>query len=102
MNVAELRKNGWRVRVSHYRFYETDWNFHELLHRSELDEFTNPTPEPRGGLTEVEVLSPDGKTSIGVARCALEDNYCKKFGVIKALGRAIGQLNKEEEGGDLS
>lgn len=92
-NVAELRKAGWKVRVSHYRFYLTDWGL-ELLHRSQLSEFDDIPPEPRGGETVVELLSPQGMEAIGVARCNQSDNYNRRYGVMKALGRAISNLNK--------
>lgn len=98
MSVAELRKAGWKVRVSHYRYYLTDWTI-ELLHRSELGEFDCVQPEPRGGETVVELLSPEGREAIGVARCNPSDNYNRRYGVMKALGRAISNLEKNDEGG---
>ena len=68
--IEQLRKNGYKVRVKHFRRH-------------------SPSPETKGGKTVVEVRTPDGKEIKGEAICSPEDNYNKKIGVRIALGRAL-------------
>lgn len=82
MNVLQLRKQGYRVRVHHIRE-------HQQRPHSRLPE---TVVSPRGGQTEVEITTPDGETVFGTSYCAGIDNYCKKIGVQIAVGRAMKQL----------
>lgn len=94
--VQELRSQGYRVRVSHFRYPAPGigWN-EEPLPQSVLRE-NGFEFEPRGGRTEIEVTTPDGQTFSGVAKCHPKDNFNKRIAVTKALNRALG-IPKHEE-----
>ncbi len=104
-SVAELRRQGNKVKVMHRRWYVTDTLKPEylLFTRFELEEFclNNPVGAPLlgplscGGATLVEITSTDGKNAVGMAECSLTDNFNRRFGLTKALGRALSNLNKE-------
>ena len=86
MTVHQYRKNGWKVRVLHFRNFQ----------------FGSDQPLPRGGRTNIELTTPDKKsTVIGVALCCDDDNYNKKIGVRIALGRAKKLLEQLKEGKDF-
>ena len=100
MTVAELRKNGFRVRVEHLRRFVL----------SGPDVFQNVRGplcygtyrlSATGGETWVSIaikstdpLEPF--SACGVARCSKLDAYNKKVGVAIALGRALKQMNGGE------
>lgn len=82
--VAELRKQGYTVKVSHKR----NTQLKSGASRSA------PTPHdfevsPRGGITKVEIVAPDQRLFIGEARCSDLDNYNKSIGRNIAIGRAL-------------
>lgn len=82
-SVAELRRAGWRVGVSHAR----------RLKATRLGGAWVVTGlEERGGTTTVTVTAPDDEhTYTGVAHCRSDEHYNKKLGVKVALGRALKQ-----------
>jgi hypothetical protein len=99
--VAELRRMGYKVKVSHYRWYLDEGLGSELdkawalLARYEAEEaghYDISNPDCCGGLTEIELSTPDGKTVKTVAECADEDGFSKKIGVNIALKRALVEL----------
>lgn len=69
--VKSLRQSGYKVRVNHQR----------KMQGEELSPF--------GGLTRIEITTPEGKDLAGEAKCSTKDNYNKKIGVSIALGRAL-------------
>ncbi len=78
MNVQQLKKLGYQVKVIHNR-------------RMELDEETyDYTVLPRGGATHVALIK-DGKSYAGIAVCSDKDNYCKSTGRKVALARAMAK-----------
>ncbi len=89
--VASLRKKGWKVRVYHYREEK------EILFKvSHTAYYTKETIlDPKGGRTEVSLITPDGRTSKGIAVCDKQDNYCRKEGVRIALERALKNLEEQ-------
>lgn len=108
--VASLRKQGYKVRVTHQRYYFTgkmetsNDDGVELLSRYEAEhhEFGNllldgTTPEGNGGQTLVEITTPTGETLYGNAVCSTSQNYDRKLGVYIALGRAMKGLPTEED-----
>jgi hypothetical protein len=55
-----------------------------------LDEWASRGDEvaPCGGTTEVQMVVAS-KVYVGVAHCSLEDNYCRRVGVVVALGNLL-------------
>lgn len=78
MNVQQLKKLGYQVKIIHNR-------------RMELDEDSlDYTILPRGGATNV-VIQKDGKSFDGMAVCSDKDNYCRATGRKVALARAMAK-----------
>lgn len=73
LTVSDLRKNGYKVRVLHYRIQD---------HRFLGEYFA------KGGETVVQITTPDGDFE-GRAKCSKKDLYNKKLGVKIAIGRAL-------------
>ena len=67
--IHQLRRAGWKVRVIHGK-YE---NSNELFDR----------------YTRIELTSPNGKDSSGIANCSKKDQWNRKLGNRIALGRAL-------------
>lgn len=98
--VSELRKNGHKVRVTHYRCYEGVYIpsrrrrdiAYNLMTKDEFQKYHAKTYSdyvlPFGGETVVEVMI-NGKDYVGVATCSVNDNYNKKSGTALALERAL-------------
>lgn len=70
--VQDLRAEGCKVRVHHIRRFDKNG---QLL--------------PRGGMTIIEIDTPDGKHYEGKAKCSTKDAYCKRMGRVIAIGRAL-------------
>jgi hypothetical protein len=85
MTVQELRDNGYKIRVTHYRYYTNS----KLLLKSEAVRQGFNEPKPHGGKVVVEVRTPDGNELTGCSVCSRSDPYNRKFGVKIALGRAL-------------
>ena len=94
MTVHELRKQGYKVRVIHARekaYYliktqlEESYEFFYSLRYAGIS--------AKGGKTIIEISTPDGKETFGIAYCHPQDNYNKKEGVKQALARAFENLN---------
>lgn len=50
---------------------------------------------PRGGYTEVTVRTAEGEeVAKGVAVCSMQDNFVKRVGFVKAVGRLTGELKR--------
>lgn len=95
MNIKELRKNGHKVRVCHYRRFrhpnrEEDFLFPYSKNTKNIPDFVGML-DNNGGLTTVEVTSPEGKTVIGHAKCHNTDVFNYKRGVEIALSRAFAK-----------
>ena len=88
--IASLRQNGYKVRVFHHRKYVApngDVYFAGIqLPDTELCS--------KGGLTVVQVTTPNGEAQTGFAKCGPNDPYNKKIGNKIALSRALKELNK--------
>lgn len=76
--VERLRKDGYKVRVKHYRLMNLDGI------------------KARGGKTVVEVTAPDGTNFVGMSRCSRNENFNKRLGVRIALGRAFKNKGTQE------
>jgi hypothetical protein len=104
VTVEQLRKEKYRVRVTHSRTYVTNEFFYKtfVLSKFDLYEMLNTIPADEsilgplefGGQTTIEISTPDGKEVVGVAACSDKDRWVRKVGLKKALCRALAQLNK--------
>jgi hypothetical protein len=115
MNIADVRRQGFRVKVNHYRFRNDDIkkvrslaikaydpNYLNKEH-TRIAKLLNIEPfhassfgdgrniSSLGGVTEV-ILEKDGAIYLGASHCALVDNYNRKDGITRALGRALGNV----------
>lgn len=113
--VENLRKQGFKVFVRHYRFSNVDNRLHPLQEcrdlvekiiesRPKLKELNLDTVfnvqdvnlinhiNPRGGKVEVEIITPKGESFKASTECSRNDNYRKTTGLQIALGRALKQI----------
>jgi hypothetical protein len=70
--IHQLRRAGWKVRVIHGIYDEYD-NGEQLYDR----------------FTRIELTSPEGVDSMGIANCSKKDQWNRKLGNRIALGRAL-------------
>lgn len=56
----------------------------------------NKVNPARGGKTIIDLTSPQGIDGQGVAICHENDNFNRRLGNIKALGRAYSDLKQRE------
>ena len=111
--VHDLRKAGYKVTVTHFRYVrdpgvtvevdgEKTFVEREGLWTNDMiyEEFGNlKNVLPCGGMTSVTVESSDGKEYfMNDANCSKKDNYSKKLGVKIALGRILKQMEEENVG----
>lgn len=109
VTVAQLRKEGYKVRVLHNRDcwpiedenynsvftrfeYENKQRNNELFH--DFDDGFNNVARPCGGFTVVEVTTPDGETFSGKYNFKKNEPFVKHKGVSIALAKAIGRHQK--------
>lgn len=114
MNIEELRKNGFRVRVTHYRPYNlvrvTQSTVHEeglvpaeeidylpAMAKHELPAELHKYVKTHGGYTVVELTSPDGVEVSEVSDCSATEPFNRRRGVTIALGRALTALKQAKE-----
>jgi len=95
MTLQELKDKGYKVKVRHYRypFVKLDNYINlpmgavglgELMPEKDIE---GPKRFPRGGLTRVEVTSPENWNYAVEAHCSLKDGFDRKRGVRICLGR---------------
>lgn len=87
MTIQELRNNGYKVRVLHFR---------DKVFKNKMDSNQHGYDSPKGGLTRVIIDSPTGEHFEGQSKCSKKDNYNKKLGVRIALGRS-GVISKTSQ-----
>jgi hypothetical protein len=85
--VQELRQQGWKVRVKIFR-KPTKHSDPELMAELRENNWTDKL-EPCGGRVEVEILSPEGVETKGVAVCNENDPFVRKIGRSLAIARAL-------------
>ena len=91
MNVEELRKSGYKVKVYHARKFKGWW---DLMSKKEfIAGWPNHTIglhiDSYGGFTKVEVTCPEGFTSVGKFNTPTGEQFNRKLGLTAALGRAL-------------
>jgi len=85
MSIYTLRKNGFKVRVTHIR------NTTEYPSMNGVKQVINP----KGGCTTVDLRVGD-KEYTDFAHCVDSDNFNKKLGATIAFGRIIKQIKQED------
>lgn len=85
--IKELRQSGYKVRVYH----ERDTISVQTI--SGIAKFLNA----RGGRTEIELTTPEGRTEIAESRCSKKENFCRKTGNKIALERVFEKLNNNNK-----
>lgn len=101
MTHSELTEQGWEVRVTHFRYPEGT-TFDEqgrpdfpavTLHELNL---AGVAPNPKGGVTVAWIRPPHSERAFtGLAYCHPNDNYIKRLGVDKAVGRAYARTQAD-------
>ena len=88
--IAELRRAGFRIRVTHFRYI----NKRKKLTQKEIrDQFGSlRSVLARGGSTIIEVSDPNGKNGMGKAVCIKSDAFYRKTGIDIALSQALADL----------
>lgn len=85
--IEELRRNGWKVRVTHYRrYYDLDQNRRPVV--KELPRYESPGlmyALPNGGRTEMTVT--DGHTTYTVSTECGNHQFNKRIAINTLLGR---------------
>jgi hypothetical protein len=78
--IHQLRRAGWKVRVIH------GFTNHNLPYGPVSSKNQEPLSER---FTRIELTSPDGNDSTGIAYCSKQDQWNRKLGNRIALGRAL-------------
>jgi hypothetical protein len=78
--IHQLRRAQWKVRVIH------GVTNHNLPYGPRSSKTQEPLSER---FTRIELTSPEGKDSTGIAYCSKQDQWNRKLGNRIALGRAL-------------
>jgi hypothetical protein len=84
--------DGLKAKVTHRRYVKGE-HYTGLYTRYEWREY-GTVPEPRGGVTEAELLRGEEVVATGQAVCSREDQYVARIGRDKAVGCAISEYLK--------
>ena len=104
--LPALRKQGIKVRIRHARrCLVGDPMTHMSIDLLPTNLISQDYADilPRGGLTTVDLLFPDGKSYTGVAKCSEEDRFNRHEGIRIATYRALAERKHEQlfDGGTL-
>lgn len=81
-SISELKKQGYTVEIRHFRYYgKKKYSFNDAP--------PGKSPNPRGGLTLLTLITPDQFTIKAYAKCMKTENFNKKRAVDIVLGRAL-------------
>src|SRR6266498_4100904 len=99
MNVHELRQNGCKVFIRHWRYREGERpalnkNRPELLIPNKEIKVQKRKVFPRGGKTAVLIKFPSKTESRSETLCSVTDNFSYKRGVDICLGRLKTEINQ--------
>jgi len=87
--LGGLRKNGYRVSVNHFRQVMNLEYEYDCLQKHEIDYETRKVFN-NGGFTRVTITTPDGDILTGKHNFGASKPFCRRIGVIAALGKAFG------------
>lgn len=96
MTVQQLRQDGYKIRVSHYRRIQGPNKDFYYGFKSTVKPISGEVIQQKGGKTIVTVTTPDGISTFGEALCSRKDHFCYKRGCQIALGRAMAKLEVKE------
>lgn len=91
--VAELRAAGFKMRTRHRRIA-----YGMLISKPPYGWSYAPSPDTKGGQTDVTLFAPNGTFAHGSCKCAETDPFNKRTGYTLAMERAMEELalhNKE-------
>lgn len=91
LTIQSLRQNGYKVLVRHYRQSSANGFLYPKM------EFVNDHLShlicPKGGKVEIEIYK-DNIKGYGVSLCHANDHFVRRWGNIRALGRAYSDYLK--------
>lgn len=88
IKIREIEDQGYQVEVRHFRRITSSPGTlpASVMRRLKMK------PYPRGGFTEVQILSGDELLGLARSECSGKDNFNKKTGLSIALGRALKEM----------
>ena len=92
VNIHKLRKEGWKIHIEHLRKVVGRDREDGIIPLFARHEIPTETRDPRGGITVVEIISPNGFSAEGQADCSLKENFNHKKANNIAIGRAMKKL----------
>lgn len=94
--VHELRKAGYKVKLSHHRRFFKHDAFSGKRHSVTVpfsmkeEHFKDYFLDPMGGETHISIFKEgSGDSYNAVAYCSASDHFCRKDGLKKAIARAL-------------
>lgn len=106
--VEQLRRNGYKVRIQHFRYNRPDYigEIPKPLHEKVIKSHglhpqlkINPSNiHVKGGRTIMEITTPTGRDYSVESVCHINDNFNRRRAVKMCLGRFAKQVQKEMVG----
>lgn len=93
--VAELRRKGFKLRISHYRHAfnkQTLTDIPLIVTQGTAQKNPNWHICNFGGHTVMEMTNPDGVSVEILSVCSIEDNFSRRLGVDICIARGLKQL----------
>lgn len=90
ITIHQLRKNGWKVRVNHFRVNSATGEV--LPIKQFVENGMQNQIAPKGGRTQIEVTTPENENHAVEVNCYFKDAYNRKLGLIKCLGKLVGKF----------
>ncbi len=92
-SIEELRKNKYKVSVSHRRPYLFKDGSVDVVHHNIAEIAGYIKVDNKGGVTVVNITTPTGQELKGIAYCSKKEQFNKRKGVMMAVGRAFKDAN---------
>lgn len=104
--IDKLKAEGYEVRIAHHRATPAGIENTMLARKMTRNKLAMPPVQPRhtlkggqisprGGRTIAQIFRDGELVAEGTADCAPIDQYVRREGAMKALGRAVGALKRE-------
>lgn len=95
INISEALKNKWTIKNCHIRVYIEGDSMGLMTIQEMKNHIKEKSPiivSPRGGITMVQITSPDGKIVLsGIKFCSMLDTFTYKKGVKGAFFAALAR-----------